>query len=155
MTGVLSFVVSRRWKELLQCTKNRRVRLYFVLSVLGTVINLFNGIAVILDETIESGTSRELVMIGWSVKYIHISLDTSVFLNSLRRAAAERPNFHSGHRSDATSTGLGGGQHQTNLQSSQVQPNPVSYPLSSSSAQVSVNVLETEKKMPTECKMYP
>ncbi|CAM9199407.1 unnamed protein product [Choristocarpus tenellus] len=89
MAGVLSFAMCRGLKELLNSTPSNRVKLYFVLSLLGTIINLYNGIASVLDETFTSRSSRELIMIGWSLKYVHISLDTMVFLILLGRGAVK------------------------------------------------------------------
>ncbi|CAM9357624.1 unnamed protein product [Choristocarpus tenellus] len=80
MVGVLSSVALHSWRELLLCSKNRRVKLYLVLSILGTIINLFNGISVILNDTINSDMSRELIMVSWCAKYIHMSLDTIALL---------------------------------------------------------------------------
>ncbi|CAM9229677.1 unnamed protein product [Scytosiphon promiscuus] len=73
-----------RMKEIKECWMiHVRIRYYFGLTLLGTIANLAMGICGTINVSLDELDSR-LFIWSWSLRYIHISLDTVVLCSVLR-----------------------------------------------------------------------
>ncbi|CAM9265486.1 unnamed protein product [Choristocarpus tenellus] len=88
MAPILLWMGFFRRTELRKCCETKFVRLYFLLALLGTAIYVYNFASKSYKSTSE--LASKLVVIEWCSRYVHISLDTMVFLSSTWRSAPGR-----------------------------------------------------------------
>ncbi|CAM9807204.1 unnamed protein product, partial [Ectocarpus sp. 13 AM-2016] len=81
MALTLVFVATgKRRKSLLVCIRtSKRMKLYSILTAFGTCVYLYNGFVLLFDELSRLGSAKkELTMVGWCSKYLHVVADTLV-----------------------------------------------------------------------------
>eukprot|EP00904_Undaria_pinnatifida_P011635 jgi/Undpi1/7601/HiC_scaffold_23.g10074.m1 len=112
MAMILLFnVTGKRRASLIVCCKtSKRVKIYFVLTILGTCVYLYNGAVLSIDEfAVFKIGKKEMVMIGWCSKYIHVIADTLVLFNAFqaidkRNVAVEADGGSRAHQSAGPSS---------------------------------------------------
>ncbi|CAM9229526.1 unnamed protein product [Scytosiphon promiscuus] len=83
MLAIVVWQLLFRRKEIRECWKiHVRIRYYFGLTLLGTVVNLALGICGSIHVSQDNPDSRLLIW-SWLFRYIHISLDTVVLYGVL------------------------------------------------------------------------
>ncbi|CAM9911634.1 unnamed protein product [Ectocarpus sp. 12 AP-2014] len=81
MALTLVFVATgKRRKSLLVCIRtSKRMKFYSILTAFGTCVYLYNGFVLLFDELSRLGSAKkELTMVGWCSKYLHVVADTLV-----------------------------------------------------------------------------
>ncbi|CAM9211130.1 unnamed protein product, partial [Hapterophycus canaliculatus] len=83
MLVMVVWLVLFRMKEIKECWKTHvRIRYYFGLTLLGTIVNLALGICGTIFVSLDNPDSRILIW-SWILRYIHIALDTVVLYSVL------------------------------------------------------------------------
>ncbi|CAM9751086.1 unnamed protein product, partial [Laminaria digitata] len=67
------------------CRTSKRVKVYFVLTILRTCVYLYNGAVLFVDEfAVFRVGKKEMVMIGWCSKYVNVIADTFVLFSAFQ-----------------------------------------------------------------------
>ncbi|CAN0113754.1 unnamed protein product [Scytosiphon promiscuus] len=80
---VLFTVTGERFASLKVCCNNsQRVKFHFILTIFGTLVYLYNGIVLLVDEFSDANLSVRLVIIGWCSRYVHVIADTGIIFGA-------------------------------------------------------------------------
>eukprot|EP00903_Cladosiphon_okamuranus_P012469 g11677.t2 len=99
MLLTVSWLLMFRLREIKECWKlHARIRFYFVLTLIGTAINLSIGICGLIN-VLSKDYKALLIIWSWIFRYIHIALDTIILYGVLRdRRIDERRQVDSGKK---------------------------------------------------------